>query len=529
MAHKNGWLNRIFQTNETPEAGFTAPADLDLVFEKMPFGVVTLDEEFHVRGYNPAAKALLGEGAIEGALIAQLFENSETLTAGLPGSSSLGASSPDLKLPLAHDSQRIVAIHPVRFDKRDGAFSYVLHLMDVTEQARLETQFAQSQKMQAVGQLAGGIAHDFNNLLTAMIGFCDLLLLRFQPGEQAFADIMQIKQNANRGARLVRQLLAFSRKQTLQARILGVSDILAELTSMLKRLVGEAVELKLVHGRDLGVVLVDEGQLEQVIINLVVNARDAMPSGGTLEIETFDFVSNVESLADGQVIPAGNYVAIRVTDSGMGIEEDDIERIFDPFFTTKEVGSGTGLGLATVYGIIKQTGGFVFAESEGIGQGAQFTIYLPCHDGQDQQAAPADPALTSSDLTGGGTVLLVEDEDPVRLFGARALRSKGYKVVEAQNGEVALELLREERFDLLITDMVMPHVNGAAVIAAARRAHPELPVICISGYTEESMAKEMDNIANLNFLAKPFSLKDLAGMVKDAMERDAPHSRNTAA
>ncbi len=249
-----------------------------------------------------------------------------------------------------------------------------------------------------------------------------------------------------------------------------------------------------------------------------------MLSGGTLEIETFDVATNARSLPDGQMIPAGNYVGIRVADTGMGIEEDDLERIFDPFFTTKEVGSGTGLGLATEYGIIKQTGGVIFAESEGAGRGAQFTIYLPCHEGENQGAATPEDARTSSDLTGGGTVLLVEDEDPVRLFGARALRSKGYKVIEASNGEVALELLREERFDLLITDMIMPHVNGATVITAARKAYPEMPVICISGYTEESMAKEMHNIKNLKFLAKPFSLKDLAGMVKNAMDDGVSHT-----
>ncbi|HAA92571.1 MAG TPA: hybrid sensor histidine kinase/response regulator [Rhodospirillaceae bacterium] len=481
----------------------------------MPFGIVMIDDAksgFRIAACNPAAAELLEDEAAAGRAVESFFERSAELVAALRENTD--ATPEPLTLPLKANPQRSIAIHPVRID---GGNPHVLHLTDVTEQVRLETQFAQSQKMQAVGQLAGGIAHDFNNLLTAMIGFCDLLLQRFQPGEQVFADVMQIKQNANRGARLVRQLLAFSRRQTLQPRVLAVSDVLAELTSMLKRLVGDDIDLSLIHGRDLGAVLVDQGQLEQVIINLVVNARDAMDAGGRLEIETFDFIRGTEPLAGRDMMPPGNYVAIRVSDTGVGIEDENLERIFDPFFTTKEVGSGTGLGLATVYGIIKQTGGFVFAESAGTGAGARFIIYLPCHEGEAATTPVIEASRAATDLTGGGTVLLVEDEDPVRLFGARALRSKGYKVVEAHNGEVALELLRDENFDLLITDMIMPNVNGAAVIAAARKSRPELPVICISGHTEESMAKEMDNFADLRFLAKPFSLQDLAGMVKDAI------------
>jgi two-component system cell cycle sensor histidine kinase/response regulator CckA len=222
-------------------------------------------------------------------------------------------------------------------------------------------------------------------------------------------------------------------------------------------------------------------------------------------------------LRDG-IMPAGDYAGLRVTDTGAGIADADMERIFDPFFTTKEVGAGTGLGLATVHGIIRQTGGYVIAENAGAGMGARFNIYLPCHEGVVPEVDNADLPRAHADLTGGGTVLLVEDEDPVRLFAARALRSKGYKVVEAHNGAVAVELLRDESFDLLITDMIMPKVNGADVIAAARKRRPDLPVICIFGYTEESMAKEMAKFADLNFLAKPFSLKDLAAQVKEAIE-----------
>src|SRR5471030_2534137 len=239
------------------------------------------------------------------------------------------------------------------FAADSAANGLILHFIDTTEQKNLEIQFAQSQKMQAVGQLAGGVAHDFNNLLTAMIGFCDLLLLRFRPGDPSFADIMQIKQNANRAANLVRQLLAFSRQQTLQPRILNITDVLAELSHLLRRLIGENIELKMVHGRDLGLVKVDQGQLEQVIINLVVNGRDAMLSGGALTIRTSN-VKNAFPLRRGhEVMPAGDYVLVEVTDSGIGIPKENLERIFKPFFSTKEIGSGTGLGLSTVYGIVR--------------------------------------------------------------------------------------------------------------------------------------------------------------------------------
>jgi two-component system cell cycle sensor histidine kinase/response regulator CckA len=377
--------------------------------------------------------------------------------------------------------------------------------------------------MQAVGQLAGGIAHDFNNLLTAMIGFCDLLLQRYQPGEQSFSDIMQIKQNANRGARLVRQLLAFSRQQTLQPRVLDVTDVLTELSSLLHRLLGESIELKFVHGRDLGKVKVDQGQLEQVIINLAVNARDAMPRGGTLTLSTRNcsLLSEIDR-AHAEIMPAGDYVMVTVSDTGIGMPQDVLDRIFDPFFTTKEVGSGTGLGLATVYGIIKQTGGFIFADSEGETKGSVFTIYLQRYEGTEERTsarAPVERPPAAKDLTGGGSILLVEDEDPVRMFGARALRSKGYHVVEARNGEQAIELLNDSDFDLLITDMVMPKADGAAVVAAARKRMPTIPVICISGYAQESVIREVESLDNVNFLAKPFSLRQLASKVKDVLDK----------
>ncbi len=333
-------------------------------------------------------------------------------------------------------------------DDPDGRLT--LYFIDVTEQKSLETQFAQSQKMQAVGQLAGGVAHDFNNLLTAMIGFCDLLLLRSRPGDPAFADIMQIKQNANRAANLVRQLLAFSRQQSLQPRVLDITDVLVELSHLLRRLIGEDIALEVEHGRDLGLVKVDQGQLEQVVINLAVNARDAMAAGGRLTIRTANLHQPSPSRRGLEVVPAGDYVLIEVADTGVGIAPANLARIFEPFFSTKEVGSGTGLGLSTVYGIVKQTGGFVFVESTP-GRGTAFEIYLPRHqaalDAPATRASAVEPAA-AKDLTGTAAVMLVEDDDAVRMFGGAGPaqqglprhrgqeRRGGARAVQRRNGKV---------------------------------------------------------------------------------------------
>ena len=396
-----------------------------------------------------------------------------------------------------------------------------LHFIDVTEQKNLEIQFAQSQKMQAIGQLAGGVAHDFNNLLTAMIGFCDLLLLRSPPSDPSFSDIMQIKQNANRAANLVRQLLAFSRQQTLQPRVLNITDILYELRHLIERLIGEHIDLDVVHGRDLGLVKVDQGQFEQVIINLAVNARDAMPRGGTLTIRTANVHQDRQLRRGHESMPAGDYVLIEMTDTGVGIPKENLARVFDPFFSTKQVGSGTGLGLSTVYGIVKQTGGFVFASSAQ-GQGAVFQIYLPrCEPADAAQAARSDTGEVAAvkDLTGHGTIMLVEDDDPVRIFGARALRNKGYKVIEARSGEAALDLIRNtaETINLLITDVVMPHMDGPGLVREVREINPEMKVIFISGYTEDAFRQRLDSDVRIEFLPKPFSLKELAAKVRDVL------------
>ena len=524
------WTSQGLGSYRREEALSAELAGLRNQLETVPVGMAVLDSDGRIVECNPACRDLLVCDDPINQPIVEFVRHTDraALAQRLSGVLDDVQMAVPVDVEIEGTGHRVVSMY---FSRRPaeteteahGPGGLALHMIDTTEKKKLEIQFAQSQKMQAVGQLAGGIAHDFNNLLTAMIGFCDLLLQRYQPGEQSFSDIMQIKQNANRGARLVRQLLAFSRQQTLQPRVLDVTDVLTELSSLLHRLLGESIELKFVHGRNLGKVKVDQGQLEQVIINLAVNARDAMPRGGKLTIGTRNcsLLSEIDR-AHAEIMPAGDYIMVTVTDTGIGMPPHVLDRIFDPFFTTKEVGSGTGLGLATVYGIIKQTGGFIFADSEGESKGAVFTIYLQRYEGTEERTsarAPIERPPAAKDLTGGGTIMLVEDEDPVRMFGARALRSKGYHVIEARNGEQAIELLNDTPIDLLITDMVMPKADGAAVVAAARKKMPDVPVICISGYAQESVIREVESLDNVNFLAKPFSLRQLASKVKDVLQK----------
>lgn len=410
----------------------------------------------------------------------------------------------------------------------------ILHMIDQTEQKNLEHRFAHSQKMQAVGQLAGGVAHDFNNLLTAMIGFCDLLLMRHPAGDPSFADIMQIKQNANRAANLVRQLLAFSRRQTLQPKTVDLTEVLAELSNLIRRLIGENIQMHMQHGRELGMVKADQGQLEQVIINLAVNARDAMKEGGTLTIRTSNVViDSPESLprdliapTEEDIIAPGSYVLVEVEDTGTGIPPHIVKNIFEPFFSTKEVGSGTGLGLSTCYGIIKQTGGYIFVRTT-MGNGTCFQLYFK----RSEAEAPTvtTPEITddraNTDLTGRATVLLVEDETPVRIFAARALRNKGYEVLEADSGENAIEVFTEYAgdIDMIITDVMMPGINGPKMITALYESHAtrmeNVKVVFISGYAEDAFVDTFGTERSFNFLPKPFTLKQLASKVKEVLEQ----------
>lgn len=391
-----------------------------------------------------------------------------------------------------------------------------IYALDTTEQKTLKENFAQSQKMQAIGQLAGGVAHDFNNVLTAIIGYSDLLLANHRPTDPSFQDIMQIKQNANRAAGLVRQLLAFSRRQTLRPQVLQLGDVMSELMNLMRRLVGEKIELDLRHGRDLWLVKADINQFEQVIINLVVNARDAMPSGGLIKLSTRNVgAAECASFQEDVLLP-GDYVAITVSDNGTGIPDEVKEKIFEPFFTTKEVGKGTGLGLSMVYGIVKQTEGYVFCDSE-VGRGTTFTILLPRHVANvADEPVKKEEAKAVTDSTGHGTILLVEDEEAVRAFGARALTTRGYTVLEAGSGLEALEIVEANKgaIDLVVSDVVMPEMDGPTMFGELRKRGVTAKVIFVSGYAEDAFAKNLPEGEDFGFLPKPFSLKQLIEAVK---------------
>jgi two-component system cell cycle sensor histidine kinase/response regulator CckA len=427
------------------------------------------------------------------------------------------AMSGDLAVRLARHTGEPVAL-TIAGLRGLGDAAVLLLLKDNSEEAKLKRQVMQATKMQVVGQLAGGVAHDFNNILTAIIGHCDLMLMRHTPGDSDYDDIQQVKSNSNRAAGLTRQLLAFSRQQTLRPQVLQLPDVVSEVSHLLKRLLGETVELMVKHGRNLGPVRADPGQLEQVIVNLAVNARDAMQSkgGGTLTIQTYSVRADQVAELGSDILPVADYSALSVTDTGSGIPPSVLGKIFEPFFTTKEVGTGTGLGLSTVYGIVKQSGGFIFADSK-VGEGTRFVIYLPVH--REEAVVTKSRRIEkpkANELWGTGTVLLVEDEPMVRSVAERALTRHGYQVITADNGEEALDVLaRGEPIDLLISDVVMPGMDGPTMVREARKSRPELKILFISGYAEEQLRKSID-IENVNFLPKPFSVTELAEAARRA-------------
>ena len=500
---------RIVRTNAPFLSLFSAVVDRDAVDRK-----VRLDQVIHERD-RPALN-----NALERAQQRQV-----------------DISPIDTVLPSNEERHIRVYVNAVADGSSDDSAeeAAIVYAVDVTEQKALEGQMAQSQKMQAVGQLAGGIAHDFNNVLTVIIMATDLLLANHRPSDPSFQDIMTIKQNANRAASLVRQLLAYSRKQTLRAEVLSLTDVLADLRMLLTRLVGTNVKLKVDHGRDLWPVKVDIGQFEQVIVNLAVNARDAMPQGGDLTLRTKNVPASACAAYGYRELVPGDYVLAEIEDTGTGIPPDVLSKIFEPFFTTKEVGKGTGLGLSMAYGIIKQTGGFIFADSD-VGKGTTFRIFLPRHvpgaaeaeakatSATESEAALAKatpaPAKEARDLSGTATVLLVEDEDGVRMSGKRVLSSRGYTVHEASSGVEALEIFKEldGNVDVVVSDVVMPEMDGPTLLRELRKLQPDIKFIFVSGYAEDAFAKNLPEDAKFDFLPKPFSLKQLATVVKDMLE-----------
>lgn len=529
----------FFLLDEIPGSGrATDSADIHALLGMLPLGLALAERDGRFLYINSAFRRAAGladdaQPVYPGDLVVD--EDKTAVANAVRRFANSASISADIALRLRHRPEETVAM-TVAGAPGLGEAAVLLSLKDNSEDEKLKRQVAQATKMQAVGQLAGGVAHDFNNILTAIIGHCDLMLLRHTPGDSDYDDIQQIKSNSNRAAGLTRQLLAFSRQQTLRPQILQLPDVVSEVSNLLKRLLGETVSLDIHHGRNLGPVRADPGQLEQVIVNLAVNARDAIQSRedgegrGTLTLETFAVSASAVEAMGHDVMPATDYTAFRLTDTGIGIAPEALGKIFEPFYTTKEVGKGTGLGLSTVYGIVKQSGGYIFADSE-VGKGTAFTIYLPVHRGDaagvsDPPAgaarpspAPADPSPSpAADSWASGTVLVVEDEDMVRAVAERALTRQGYSVVTAEDGEDALRIIAERRdFDLILSDVVMPGMDGPAMAAELREIMPDVPILFMSGYAEEQLRQSID-IERVHFLPKPFSVQQLADAVRDIMQ-----------
>jgi PAS domain S-box-containing protein len=504
----------------------SVPTDFAGLFRDAPMGVALADASGVITEANTAFAQFFSV-SVAGRNCAELVDSHDQ-----PGVRALiaravagqaGKQAIELRVP----SERMAELFASPLHATNGASSgAVLYLVDVSEQKALETKFAQSQKMQAVGQLAGGVAHDFNNLLTVIIGNCEFLLMRHPAGDPSFKEINEVHQNALRAAALVGQLLAFSRKQTMQPKTLALGDVIGELAQMLRRLLGEGITLAVEKESDLWPVHADEAQLSNAIINLVVNARDAMPSGGTVTIRTSNESIASASALGTAIMPAGDYVMIAVTDTGSGMSKEIQSKIFDPFFTTKPVGQGTGLGLATVYGIVKQSGGFITVDSE-LGAGAAFKIYLPRQRADANAPVETAAPAPQRDVTGQDTILLVEDEEAVRSFAARALRMRGYNVLEASGGEEALEIVKHNKTEihLLITDVVMPNMDGPTLVRHVKELKPGLAVIFMSGYAEEAFRRNDEKAEDIHFLPKPFGLKQLAAKVKDVISSQPPPRR----
>ena len=484
-------------------------------FDELPVPLLKLSASGEVQLSNRHARELLGAEVQDGAVFSDLVEGLGRPIPDWLGDVAAGRGSGHSEfLRIRRDDREAFAQVTLNRAKENGETILIAVLTDATELKSLEAQFVQSQKMQAIGQLAGGVAHDFNNLLTAITGHCDLLLLRHEQGDSDYSDLLQINQNANRAAALVNQLLAFSRKQTLRPEIMDLRDAMSDLTHLLNRLVGAKVELSLSHDPELWSIRADKRQLEQVVMNLVVNARDATPGGGAVRIKTENVVLEEPLMRDRATVAAGRYVKVSVVDEGEGIAPDLLRKVFEPFFTTKRMGEGTGLGLSTAYGIVKQTGGFIFADSV-VGEGSTFFLLFPAHDPVPvAEPVERDAAVSSEPVE--GVVLLVEDEAPVRAFASRALQMRGFTVVEADSAEDALDILEDTDLavDVFVTDVVMPGMDGPSWVLCALQDRPEVKVVFMSGYAEEDFGEAQAKIPNSVFLPKPFSLTDLTEVVQ---------------
>ncbi len=550
-------IKNASKDNEWESALKNAENHFSWLFKETPFGIAFTDTDGFIKEINPTLEKIFGldKSQLVGKNIANclgeenFFEINDKIKKVLnEGLSQLKGEVRILLPDKVFGAEKIYAvfIRPTKiqtFKGKENITGLIFHFFETTEWKNLELQFEQAQKMQAMGQLAGGVAHDFNNLLTAILGFCDFLLHRHGPGDPSFADIIQIQQNSNRAANLVRQLLAFSRKQSLTPKITDTYEAFADIMDLLRQLVGRNIDIRPVYGRNLGYIRVDQGQFVQVFVNLTVNAKDAMNGKGIIDIKISNYDVKEPIPNNSEIIPVGKYVMFEFSDTGCGIKKENLKRIFEPFFSTKSAsGAGTGLGLATVYGIVSQTDGFIKVESEE-GKGTTFTILLPRYEEIDKNPEKIEikeaPLVTIAPLAvenpenniesydennplspsnKKGNILLVEDEDAVRLFAARALKNRGYTVIPCPSAEDALDVLKNnDNFDLLLTDMTMPGMDGANLAKKVKDLIPSIKIIIMSGFSEDIARGEIADNPDIHFLGKPFNTEQIVTKVKNIM------------
>jgi PAS domain S-box-containing protein len=482
-------------------------------------GVFITTPDGRVLTCNPAFARMFGFACVDDVLatsIVTIYQNPAARDAVLAELRARGRIDQREMAWQRQDGSSMTAVETAigDFDEADQLVRIRGYLIDVTERKRLEEQLRQSQKMEAIGRLAGGVAHDFNNLLTAINGYADILAAGIAPDDGRRADVEEIRRAGDRAASLTRQLLALSRRQVFQPIVIDLNDVVAGIAPMLRRLVGEQIELHCPATPNLGRVRADPSQIEQVLLNLVVNARDAMPSGGTLTIETADAELDDEYARTHPAVIPGRYVLLAVRDTGMGMDKPTMEHLFEPFFTTKALGEGTGLGLATVYGIVAQSGGNVTASSEP-GQGSLFRVLLP----RVAEAVAPRPETVAAPPSGGTeAILLVEDEDAVRSFVERVLGGLGYTVTTARSGGEALARADHAGpIDLLITDVMLPGMNGREISERLTALRPSLRTLFISGYAEDAIVHRGELDQGVSFLGKPFAPDALGHAVREAL------------
>jgi two-component system, cell cycle sensor histidine kinase and response regulator CckA len=505
------------------------------LFQSAPFGIAAVGSDGRITSANGAFNRMTLEGAGgigDQALDVLTFAADQQIKKDFSDAMRRAMSGDSNPAPLDvttgpnGDVSRRVYVSSLAQGRTDREAAIVF-VLDATEQKALEAKFTQSSKMEAVGQLAGGIAHDFNNVLTAIIGRADMLLQMHRPSDPAHKDIQSIQNSALRAAEMVRQLLSFSRRQPLQAEPLQIGELLTDNLEMLRSAASEKVELKTEPSRDLWYVNVDANELKRAIVNLATNAGHAMPTGGSLTIRTSNVTERQSQKLGHHGMVVGEYVLIEVEDTGTGMSAEVRAKIFEPFFTTKAVGKGTGLGLSNVYGIVKQSGGYIYCDSE-LGQGTKFLIYLPRYIPENEGEMIAIKVRDkekkkkekSADLTGTGRVLLVEDEDDVRSISVRALKRQGYEVLEASTGLEALEVAAAAggTIDIIVSDVVMPEMDGPTMAKELRLKYPDVKIVFVSGFPREAFDGTLDKDQQFAFLSKPFTMPQLAAKVKETLQ-----------